>query len=86
MIIINSFLATIHHSIMKILPKAKRLPNGTICHTRNVRLTQDDVVELKHYAANEEESFSWFLHATVVLGLETYKRIHAIRLAQQSYV
>jgi hypothetical protein len=70
---------------MKILPKAKRLPNGTICETRNVRLTPDEVVELRHYAANEEESLSWFLHATVVLGLETYKRVHAIRIANQPH-
>lgn len=59
---------------MKILPKAKRLPNGTICQTRNVRLTSDEVDEVKHYAANEEESFSWFLHAMAMRGLEDYKR------------
>jgi hypothetical protein len=59
---------------MKILPKARRLPNGTICHTHSVRLTSGEMAEVKYYAMNEEESLTWFLHEMVMRGLNDYKR------------
>ncbi|AMP06548.1 hypothetical protein CPter91_4233 [Collimonas pratensis] len=32
------------------------------------------MAEVKHYAMNEDESLTWFLHEMVVRGLEDYKR------------
>ena len=59
---------------MKILPKAKRMPNGTISEPRSVRLTSDEIVEAKHYATSEEQSLTWFLRILVLRGLDDYKR------------
>lgn len=59
---------------MQILPKDRRLPNGTVSMPRNVRITADEMVEIKQYAANEKKSHTWFLRVMVLRGLEGYKR------------
>ncbi len=41
---------------------------------RNVRITTDEMVEIKQYASNEKKSHTWFLRVMVLRGLDSYKR------------
>ncbi|PFH10978.1 hypothetical protein BCF11_3416 [Collimonas sp. PA-H2] len=72
--IVAPSLAATHHNIMKILPRAVRIPQGRTAQPRNVRLMPTELVEVKHYAANEDESIAWFLHYLIFRGLADYKR------------
>jgi len=59
---------------MKIIPRAARIPQGRTAQPRNVRLMPVELLEIKHYAMNEDESIAWLLHYLIFRGLDDYKR------------